>query len=46
MERGAARALLFTSEFLRDEKKIPSLLRDYGGAVNPRWVEMALAGGC
>ena len=45
-EGGAARALLFTSEFLRDEKKIPSLLRDYGSAVNPRWVEMALAGGC
>lgn len=43
---GAARALLFTSEFLRDQRKIPAVLPDYGVAVNPEWVEMALAGGC
>jgi taurine transport system substrate-binding protein len=39
---GAARALFFTSEFLMKEKKIPSLLDDYGKAVNPKWVNMAL----
>ncbi|MFQ5785864.1 MAG: taurine ABC transporter substrate-binding protein [Alphaproteobacteria bacterium] len=45
-EGGAARALRFTSEFLKSERKIPSLLDDYSVAVNPHWVEMALSGGC
>ena len=43
---GAARALTFTSEFLKREKKIPAVLDDYGKFVNPKWVEMVLAGGC
>jgi len=43
---GAARALKFTSEFLKSERKIPRVLEDYGRAVNPAWVEMTLAGGC
>ena len=43
---GAARALRFTSEFLMSQRKIPTVLEDYGRAVNPRWVEMVLAGGC
>jgi taurine transport system substrate-binding protein len=43
---GAARALTFTSEFLKAEKKIPFVLDDYGTAVNAKWVEAALAGGC
>ncbi|MFQ5958346.1 MAG: taurine ABC transporter substrate-binding protein [Alphaproteobacteria bacterium] len=43
---GAARALTFTSEFLKGEKKIPAVLDDYSVAVNPKWVEMALARGC
>ncbi len=45
-EGGAARALKFTSEFLKAERKIPTLLGDYGRAVNPEWVEAVLAGGC
>ena len=43
---GAARALTFTAEFLKAEKKIPAVLDDYSIAVNPGWVEAALAGGC
>ncbi len=43
---GAARALRFTSEFLKGERKIPAVLPDYGEGVNPGWVEMVLAGGC
>jgi len=43
---GAARALKFTSEFLMEERKIPSVLPDYAPAVNPRWVEVVVAGGC
>jgi len=39
---GAARALHFTSEFLLKEKKIPAMLPDYGVAVNPKYVKMAL----
>ncbi|MCI0429329.1 MAG: taurine ABC transporter substrate-binding protein, partial [Rhodospirillales bacterium] len=41
-EGGAARALMFTSEFLLKEKKIDSMLDDYSAAVNPKWAEMAL----
>ena len=43
---GAAQALEFTSEFLAEQQKIPSVLPDYATGVNPQWVEMALAGGC
>lgn len=43
---GAAKALKFTSEFLKDERKIPTVLEDYSRAVNPAWVEMVLAGAC
>ncbi len=43
---GAAKALAFTSEFLKAERKIPTVLDDYSTAVNPEWVEAALAGGC
>ncbi len=43
---GAARALTFTSEFLKAEKKIPTVLDDYSTAINPKWAEAALAGGC
>ncbi len=43
---GAARALTFTAEFLKAEKKIPAVLDDYSIAVNPGWVEAALGGGC
>ncbi|MFQ5994501.1 MAG: taurine ABC transporter substrate-binding protein [Acidiferrobacterales bacterium] len=39
---GAARALFFTSEFLKNEKKIPSLQPDYGKFVNPTYVEAAM----
>lgn len=39
---GAARALYFTSEFLKKEKKIEKMLPDYSAVVNPKWVEMAL----
>ncbi|MEM7221591.1 MAG: taurine ABC transporter substrate-binding protein [Pseudomonadota bacterium] len=39
---GAARALLFTSEFLIAEGKLDTLLPDYGTAVNPTWVQRAL----
>ena len=39
-------ALRFTSEFLKSQRKIPSVLEDYGRTVNPAWVEKVLAGGC
>ena len=39
---GAAKALFYTSEFLLREKKIPSMLDDYGKVVNPKWAEMAM----
>ena len=45
-EGGAARALKFTSEFLKRQRKVPSVLDDYSSAVNPRWVEAVLAGDC
>ena len=40
-EGGAARALLFTSEFLKDQGKIPSLKDDYSVYVNPSYAKMA-----
>lgn len=39
---GAARALKATAEFLKNEKKIPSVLLKYSKFVNPQWVELAL----
>lgn len=41
-EGGAARALKFTSEFLKAERKIDAVLPDYGVAVNATWVTQAL----
>ena len=38
---GAARALLFTSEFLRDQGKIDGVLPEYSRYVNPAFVEAA-----
>ena len=43
---GAARALTFTAEFLKSEKKIPTVLDDYSKFVNPTWVRMVLDGKC
>lgn len=39
---GAARALMFTSEFLKQEKKIPSLQPNYGKFVTTKHVEAAM----
>lgn len=36
---GAAKALQFTSEFLKDGKKIPKVLSDYGKTVNPGYAQ-------
>ena len=41
-EGGAARALTATAQFLKSEKKIPSVLSDYSLFVNPQWVKLAL----
>ena len=41
-EGGAARALQFTSEFLKAEKKVDAVLPDYGAVVNATWVDKAL----
>ena len=43
---GAANALMFTSEFLKAERKIPTVLPDYAPAVNAQWVDAVIAGGC
>ncbi len=39
---GAAQALFHTSTFLKNEKRIDTVLEDYGMAVNPAWVVRAL----
>jgi taurine transport system substrate-binding protein len=39
---GAARALMFTSQFLKNEKKIPALQPDYGKFVTSKYVEAAM----
>jgi taurine transport system substrate-binding protein len=39
---GAARALKFTSDFLKEQGRIQSVLPDYGVAVNPEWVKRAM----
>lgn len=41
-EGGAALALFHTSQFLKTERKIESVLDDYATAVNPEWVKRAL----
>ncbi len=41
-EGGAARALRFTSEFLKAQGKIPGLKEKYSDFVNPSYAEMAL----
>ena len=38
---GAAKALLYTSNFLKDQKLIGKVLPDYGDNVNDRWLRMA-----
>lgn len=43
---GAAKALFFTSEFLKKEKKIDALLPDYGAVVADSYAKAALSGGC
>lgn len=40
---GAARALAFTSQFLKEQGRVENLLADYGTAVNPEWVKRAMA---
>lgn len=42
---GAAKALFFTSEFLKKEKKVDALLPDYGAVVTDAYAKAAL-GGC
>ncbi len=42
MEGGAAKALLYTSEFLLEEKKINALQDDYSTFVNPAYAELAM----
>jgi taurine transport system substrate-binding protein len=41
---GAAKALRFTSEFLKEQEKIESLMSNYGDAVTDRFVKMAMKG--
>ncbi|MEM8743111.1 MAG: glycine betaine ABC transporter substrate-binding protein, partial [Pseudomonadota bacterium] len=41
---GAAKALFFTSEFLKKEKKVDDLLPDYGAVVTDKFVKAALSG--
>jgi len=43
---GAAKALFFTSEFLKKQKKVDNMLPDYGAVVNDSYVKAALGGGC
>jgi taurine transport system substrate-binding protein len=39
---GAVKALIYTSEFLKEQKKIPDVLPDYTPFVTPKYVEMAM----
>ena len=39
---GATRALIYTSEFLKEQKKIPDVLPDYTAYVTPKYVEAAM----
>ena len=40
---GAARALAFTSAFLKEQGRVEKVLPDYGATVNPDWVKRAMA---
>jgi taurine transport system substrate-binding protein len=40
---GAARALAFTSAFLKEQGRVEKTLPDYASAVNPEWVKRAMA---
>lgn len=40
---GAARALAFTSAFLKEQGRVEKVLPDYASAVNPEWVKRAMA---
>ena len=42
-EGGAVKALIYTSEFLKEQKKIPDVLADYTPFVTPEYVEAAMA---
>ena len=42
---GAAKALFFTSEFLKKQKKIDAMLPDYGAVINASYAKAAM-GGC
>jgi taurine transport system substrate-binding protein len=39
---GAARALAFTSAFLKEQGRVEKVLPDYGATVNPDWVKRAM----
>ena len=39
---GATKALIYTSEFLKAQKKIPDVLPNYTGFVTPKYVEAAM----
>lgn len=39
---GAARALTFTSDFLKEQGRIEKVLPDYSLSVNPEWVQRAM----
>jgi taurine transport system substrate-binding protein len=39
---GAVKALIYTSEFLKEQKKIPDVLADYTPFVTSKYVEMAM----
>ncbi len=41
-EGGAAKALRFTSEFLKAQNKLPALQKDYGKLVNPEFAQAAV----
>lgn len=43
-EGGAAKAILATAYFLKDQKKVPKVLDDYSKFINPRWVELLAKG--
>ncbi len=45
-EGGAAQALTFTAEFLRQQGKIRNSVEDFSRHVNPDYVEMVLEGAC
>jgi taurine transport system substrate-binding protein len=40
---GAAKALAFTSAFLKEQGRVEKVLPDYAATVNPEWVKRAMA---